>query len=138
MKAQPQAAPMGIGEFKVFIKAAKPLFTIRFSAGKHTTISVAHRAVSALVGNGRYQCIGHISEDGERFFERGLWRQTDMFSRFWLSLPWWSRWPTGLEVWHAGRCAKCRRELTHPDSIARGLGPICAGLINKQSQVGLF
>jgi len=31
-----------------------------------------------------------------------------------------------LEVWHQGTCGKCGRALTHPDSIASGIGPICA------------
>lgn len=31
------------------------------------------------------------------------------------------------EFWHAGTCARCGRELTDPESIARGLGPVCAG-----------
>lgn len=137
MKNQLQAGPISPETCRILLGLERPLLTIRHASGGHTTISIAHRAVSALMGNGKYQVIGHISEDGERFFERGLWPQTDMFSRFWLALPWWSRWPTGLEVWHAGRCAKCRRPLTHPDSIARGLGPICAGLIDKQ-QAGLF
>ena len=32
-----------------------------------------------------------------------------------------------LEVWHEGRCAKCGRTLTVPESLIRGLGPECAG-----------
>jgi hypothetical protein len=31
-----------------------------------------------------------------------------------------------IEVWHSGKCSRCSRELTDPESIARGLGPICA------------
>jgi hypothetical protein len=31
----------------------------------------------------------------------------------------------GLEVWHEGRCGKCGRRLTVPESIARGIGPEC-------------
>ncbi len=31
-----------------------------------------------------------------------------------------------LEVWHVGKCGKCCRALTDPESIASGLGPICA------------
>lgn len=31
------------------------------------------------------------------------------------------------EFWHAGRCGRCGRTLTVPESIATGLGPICAG-----------
>jgi hypothetical protein len=30
------------------------------------------------------------------------------------------------EVWHHGHCSACGRRLTDPDSIARGLGPVCA------------
>jgi hypothetical protein len=32
-----------------------------------------------------------------------------------------------IEVWHSGKCSRCHRELTDPESIARGLGPVCAG-----------
>jgi len=31
-----------------------------------------------------------------------------------------------LGVWHEGRCGKCGRRLTTPESIASGLGPVCA------------
>ena len=30
------------------------------------------------------------------------------------------------EFWHAGQCGKCGRTLTTPESIASGLGPVCA------------
>ena len=32
-----------------------------------------------------------------------------------------------LDVYHEGRCGACGRKLTVPESIARGLGPECAG-----------
>lgn len=32
----------------------------------------------------------------------------------------------GFTLGHAGRCGACGRELTDPESIARGLGPTCA------------
>jgi len=35
--------------------------------------------------------------------------------------------PADLEVWHEGRCGKCGRRLTVPESIAAGIGPECAG-----------
>lgn len=31
-----------------------------------------------------------------------------------------------IEFWHEGKCGKCGRVLTVPESIERGLGPICA------------
>ncbi len=33
--------------------------------------------------------------------------------------------PEHLEVWHEGRCGKCGRKLTVPESIERGIGPEC-------------
>jgi len=29
------------------------------------------------------------------------------------------------EFWHSGFCSRCGRELTDPESIATGLGPVC-------------
>jgi uncharacterized protein DUF6011 len=31
-----------------------------------------------------------------------------------------------LEIWHEGRCGRCGRKLTVPESIASGIGPECA------------
>ena len=39
--------------------------------------------------------------------------------------------PAELEVYHEGRCGRCARALTVPESIVRGLGPECAGLIDR-------
>jgi hypothetical protein len=33
--------------------------------------------------------------------------------------------PAGLEVWHEGKCGKCGRRLTVPESVAAGIGPVC-------------
>jgi hypothetical protein len=33
--------------------------------------------------------------------------------------------PQGIEVWHEGRCARCGRKLTVPESIESGFGPEC-------------
>jgi hypothetical protein len=39
--------------------------------------------------------------------------------------------PAGLEVRHEGRCGRCGRALTTPESVDRGIGPECWGRINK-------
>lgn len=31
-----------------------------------------------------------------------------------------------VRVWHTGRCGRCAKELSVPESIATGLGPVCA------------
>jgi hypothetical protein len=33
-----------------------------------------------------------------------------------------------VQVYHLGACGRCGRPLTTPESIERGLGPVCAGL----------
>ncbi len=33
--------------------------------------------------------------------------------------------PPDLEVYHEGRCGRCNRKLTTPESVARGIGPEC-------------
>jgi hypothetical protein len=33
--------------------------------------------------------------------------------------------PTNVEVWHEGRCGRCNKLLTVPESIENGLGPVC-------------
>lgn len=34
--------------------------------------------------------------------------------------------PENVEVWHEGKCARCGRKLTVPDSIQSGFGPECS------------
>jgi hypothetical protein len=34
-----------------------------------------------------------------------------------------------LEIWHEGRCGRCNRKLTVPESLRTGLGPECAGKV---------
>jgi len=36
-----------------------------------------------------------------------------------------------IDVWHEGRCGRCGRQLTVPESIEHGFGPECFILINK-------
>lgn len=45
----------------------------------------------------------------------------------WCSLIVGKVFPEGVQFWHEGRCGRCGRTLTDPESISRGLGPICAG-----------
>ena len=43
----------------------------------------------------------------------------------WLSRNWEDE---RVEVWHEGRCGRCGRRLTVPESIESGIGPVCEGL----------
>lgn len=33
--------------------------------------------------------------------------------------------PPSMELWHEGRCGRCGRALTVPESIESGIGPVC-------------
>lgn len=46
--------------------------------------------------------------------------------------------PVGVELWHEGRCGRCGRALTVPESVARGLGPECAGRMGSARQGDLL
>jgi len=43
------------------------------------------------------------------------------------------RLPLGLEVWHLGRCARCGRKLSVPESLTSGIGPDCAEQMQKRT-----
>lgn len=45
--------------------------------------------------------------------------------------------PAGLEFWHEGRCGRCARTLTVPNSIATGFGPECAGKRRRFECMGI-
>ena len=36
------------------------------------------------------------------------------------------------EIQHSGRCLRCGRKLTHPESIETGFGPECSGRVNRR------
>lgn len=55
------------------------------------------------------------------------------FCFFWNHLQQRNTIHNGLEVWHEGRCGKCGRALTVPESIARGIGPDCAAQMGLNS-----
>ncbi len=38
--------------------------------------------------------------------------------------------PASIEIWHNGKCCRCGRTLTVPESIAAGIGPECERINN--------
>lgn len=50
------------------------------------------------------------------------------FMWFWKSLI-SNTLPEFMEVWHSGKCGRCNRKLTVPESIESGFGPECIGKI---------
>lgn len=93
--------------------------------------------VNLLVGPDNtkdYRFIGVYFSDDKRFYVTRQYRSVDTHS-----------WPTYLRmakhffqvlddpsdeftVYHSGKCGRCGRKLTTPESISRGLGPECCKL----------
>lgn len=92
------------------------------------------RFVKVMTGPDNEHCftyIGHINEGREFRLDRrsklsanapsvSAWRW------FWSALRAKSEKIDQCEVWHDGRCSRCGRKLTVPESVASGLGPVCA------------
>jgi len=88
--------------------------------------------VSVLTGpenTSNYTYLGHVA--GGRFTDDRRLRigqeapSRKGFQWFWKALHGASD-LSQVEVWHEGRCGRCSRVLTVPESIQTGLGPVCA------------
>ena len=106
-------------------------FTYRIDAERH---DMGPHFVSVLDGpdNGRnYAYLGTIFE--RRAYYHGRKSRIDREAPSAIAFAWvWWRLTAGethheLAVYHEGRCGRCGRRLTTPESIATGMGPICAG-----------
>lgn len=60
------------------------------------------------------------------------------FAWFWRTLTSGREFPAGFEFWHEGRCARCSRRLTVPESVASGFGPECVKLVAGSQVLALF
>lgn len=90
--------------------------------------------VSVLKGSNNEADFGYIgqimyAEAREYIRGRKCWptffKASDAFAWFWKRAHRGVNFEPHLEVWHEGRCGKCGRKLTVPESIASGFGPEC-------------
>lgn len=87
--------------------------------------------VSVLTGpenTNDYTYIGVVDHDGFRLTAKSRFtadaqsvKAFDWFFRHINNLP------ANVEVYHEGRCGRCGRTLTVPESVASGFGPECIG-----------
>ena len=100
--------------------------------------------VSALTGsdnNSTYQYLGHIRHDLS--YDHGRKSRITVDAESAKAFRWFWHMVEGgncehgravrlfeqLEIWHEGRCGRCGRKLTVPESIESGFGPDCIQLI---------
>lgn len=132
--------PQGIRTF-MFAGNARLTLVSRVTGGRFTYRVRKSEAdkpwfVSVLTGHDNeadYTFLGTIFESGDyRYAQRSkIGRDAASAKAF----DWFYRamradkFPRQLEVWHEGRCGRCGRVLTVPESIASGFGPECIGKI---------
>ena len=133
-------------DVKKFLTAGKATFTLRNqNTGSRMTLKITQKKdsplfVSVMMGSDNersYKYIGYITTGRNPTFrpkegwlgEKATLGQSAME---WLWDVVCGRNPHGdlsafphAEVWHAGKCARCGRKLTTPESIERGFGPVC-------------
>lgn len=135
-------------DVKAFILAGKAIFTLTsLKTGKRFTYKVSTpkdasgrakyfvRLLTQSDNTGYYQYLGMITTSDRYVHGRSsnisagapsaiaaAW----FFQRLLADLP-----LTGVAIHHAGRCGRCGRLLTVPESIESGIGPECA---NKMGQ----
>ena len=128
------------GDFDRFILAGNARFTIRnVESGNRFTYRVSASNdgkvyfVSVLTGSDNetdYSYLGIINNNNFRTTHKSKINPNapsmKAFSWFWRNRK---RLPKQCEVHHEGRCGRCARILTVPESIETGLGPVCAGEI---------
>ena len=121
-------------------KPRKLTFTIS-SPTKHFTFRL--KAVKGQYGGGKtlflsvltgpdnessYSYVGILSQKGRIITTRNSKVGIDAQSV--RSLVWmWNHiedLPAGYEIRHSGKCCRCGRKLTTPESIEAGIGPVCA------------
>lgn len=142
-------------QIRAFILAGNALFTLKsLRTGKHFTFKVrgvepqagtppTHWNVSVLNGpdNSRnYKWIGRITTEGsEVFLHKAGVPSAQGFNWLWQMLKRGNaeRFNEQCEFRHAGRCGRCGRLLTHPDSIQSGIGPECADKMAFEAMGGV-
>lgn len=131
-------------EIAVFTLAGHATLTLKsLASGSHYTYRVSKSDdgrlwfVSVLVdgGDGTYAYLGIIRPESNgplfRTTAKSSFKDDSpacrAFRYFFQAVVLHHTVPAQLEVRHEGHCGRCGRELTHPDSIDRGIGPDCAG-----------
>lgn len=119
----------GNATFTLVSKQTGDRYTFRVRAAKDKR---GMYFASTLIGSDNetdYAYLGYISDRHGLALQAGKKGKPDDV-RF-RALAWLLRalaadhMPSTVEFWHEGRCARCNRKLTDPESIATGYGPEC-------------
>jgi hypothetical protein len=91
--------------------------------------------VSLMTGSDNESSFQYLGTIRDRAYQHGRKSKIGESSPGAMAFSWFhahlqtNRLPPQLQVWHEGQCGRCARKLTVPESVERGYGPECAGLV---------
>lgn len=132
-------------DIRTFVRAGRATFTLQSVAtGRHLTYRVVRANGAANRPVAYFVCV-LVAPDTWAYLGTAIWHEQTLrgsvhskmhrASDAWRGFEWFMRelerraadQPLrGCIFRHEGRCGRCMRELTHPDSIDSGIGPECA------------
>lgn len=123
----------GRGKFTLVSKKTGKRFTYHIKTAKakdnNSTPLMFVRVLDGPCNQSDYRYIGFINPDNVGLIagRKGLPNADSFRALNWAIHKFAAaEMPDELEIWHSGACGACGRELTVPESIATGLGPVCA------------
>lgn len=124
-----------------FILAGNSLFTVKniksekrftFKVTKHKKDNIYF--VRILTNPNIYEFIGTLKDDSYKHSLKSKISssaQSVIVFNYIINRLLTNTLPDIIEIWHEGKCGKCGRSLTDPDSIQMGFGPFCLNSIRK-------
>jgi hypothetical protein len=119
----------GHARFTLVSRKRGTRFTYQVTKGKDDNSPHFVALLSGPCNTDDYRFLGSIFADGG--YRHGRKSKIGPEAPSARAFAWaWARLASGeipaeLEVWHEGRCGRCGRALTVPESIAIGIGPVC-------------
>lgn len=134
-----------INDLKKFVKAGKAIFTLtNTETGNRMTYKVnKHKEkdlwfVSVLNGPDNYSNYNYIGTVFGNDFRHTQKSRVGKDSMSFKAFAWLNAFmnsdkniPDHVHVYHEGRCGRCGKRLTVPESILAGFGPECVRLVRR-------
>jgi len=100
-------------------------YRVKVATNKPEGLTAETHFVSVLCGPEEYAYVGCCFERGSLVITKAS--KLPASAGAVKAFRWLQRHPDSAdcEIWHDGSCARCGRQLTDPESIATGLGPVC-------------
>lgn len=132
---------------KTFVLAGRAVFTVSNPAGERYTFRVTHKPAAGkwaetwfaalLTGPNNesdYTYLGIVEPEGKvRLTGKSPYPETALPVKvlaFALRVAWGvQKLPDGYAFHHEGKCGRCGRTLTVPESVESGIGPECAKMM---------